>query len=112
MSDPTDIIQRQLAAYNARDLEAFVATYSPTITLRRGLNEPVSLTGLAELRATYGELFANNPNLHCDILNRMVVGNYVIDHEQITGRGTASPSKVVVIYEVQAGLIERVWVVR
>jgi hypothetical protein len=112
MTTPTDIVQHQLAAYNARDVEAFVATYSPTITIMCHPSGQVLIEGIAELRKTYDDLFANSPNLHCEIVNRIVIGNCVIDHERVTGRGDAPPFNAVVIYEVQDGLIQRAWALR
>lgn len=106
---PVEVVQRQLDAYNARDVDAFVATYSPTVTIIRRPNGQVILDGVANLLKSYGDFFSNNPELHCEILNRIVLGNFVIDQEYVTGRVAAPPVNAVVIYEVQDGLIQRVW---
>ena len=112
MNTPEQVVQRQLEAYNARDLEAFAATYSPTITITNHADNQVVMNGIAQVRQAYGNLFANSPNLHCEILQRMAFGNYVIDREYVTGRGNAPSLNVVVIYEVKEGLIQRTWVLR
>lgn len=109
---PVDVVQRQLAAYNGRDVEAFVATYSPAIVIMRHPSGETLISGLDALRQMYRELFARSPQLHCEIVNRIVIGNCVIDHEHVTGRGDAPPFNAVVIYEVQAGLIQRAWALR
>ena len=45
--------------------------------------------------------------LHCNLLNRMVHGNFVIDHEEIiTQKGSF---RGVAIYEVKNGKIIKVW---
>ena len=37
------------------------------------------------MRDNYKKLFSDSPNLHCEILNRIVLGNTVIDHEKVSG---------------------------
>ena len=104
---PEDIVQRQLEAYNARDLDAFAATYSEDVQLFRMPTREPTTAGKAALREVYRQRFAS-PNLHAQILSRMVLGNKVIDHERIVGiRETAI--EAVAVYEVDAGLIRAVW---
>ena len=105
--NPVDIVQEQLEAYNARDLERFAATYSDTIRIFRMPAEEPAIAGKAQLADTYRGRFAS-PNLHADIVNRIVIGNKVIDHERVVGiRETAI--EAVAVYEVVDGLIETVW---
>lgn len=107
---PTDspeiVVQRQLNTYNAHDIDAFLATYAPDAKL---YNHPDSLTvdGQAKMRAIYGPLFERNPRLHCELQNRTVNGSYVIDQERFWN-GYRSFSAVA-IYQVQDGLIRKVW---
>ena len=107
---PQDIVQQQVNAYNARDLEAFIATYSPDIKIYA---HPDTLrgSGHAEMRKTYGDLFKRVPKLHCEIVNRIVMGNFVIDQERVTGNPNGAVINAVAIYEVRDGLIQRVWFV-
>lgn len=112
MPHPVEVIEQQLSAYNVRDLEAFMAMYSPAITIMNQADGAITINGAEALRTAYGNLFASSPNLHCEIVKRMVIGNYVIDHEHVTGRGSAPPLNVVVIYEVHTGLIQRAWILR
>ncbi|MDQ4123894.1 MAG: amidohydrolase family protein [Acidobacteriota bacterium] len=107
---PQDIVQQQVNAYNARDLEAFVATYSPNIKL---YTHPDTLRGSGheEMRKQYGDLFKRIPKLHCEIVNRIVMGNFVIDQERVTGFPNNNVINAVAIYEVRDGLIQRVWFV-
>ena len=46
--------------------------------------------------------------LHAELVNRMVLGNKVIDHERITGLAP-QPVEAAVVFEVNAGLIHKVW---
>jgi imidazolonepropionase-like amidohydrolase len=107
---PPDIVQQQVNAYNARDLEAFIATYSPDIKLYT-YPDKLENTGHEEMRKTYGELFKRAPKLHCEIVNRIAQGNFVIDHERVTGLPNGRIINAVAIYEVRDNLIQRVWFV-
>ena len=105
---PTDVVQRQVEAYNSHDLDAFAATYSDNIQMFRLPATQPSITNKAELLEFYGANRFMAPNLHAEILSRIVLGNKIIDHERITGLPN-SPFECVVIYEVQNDLIQRVW---
>ena len=104
---PTDVVQEQLEAYNARDLDRFAATYSDDIRIWRMPATEPSIVGQAQLRETYARRFASS-NLHADIVNRIVIGNKVIDHERVVGI-EAHPIEAVAVYEVGGGLIRAVW---
>ena len=101
-----DVIQEQLEAYNARDLERFVACYAEDVVAEDGAGN-VTRTGRDDLRRHYGPMFQAHPDLHCRIANRIRVGNYVIDEELITGRG---PEEIhaVAIYTVEGHQIAHV----
>jgi hypothetical protein len=108
MTDPTSpaaVVQRQLDAYNARDLDALLATYAPDA---RTYAHPGTLlaTGHAEIRARLAPRL-QEANLHAHLLQRAVMGNLVIDHEDITRTFPEGPGKVelVAIYEVVDGRI-------
>ncbi len=106
---PEAIVQKQLEAYNARDLKAFLATYADDAEL---FEQPSKLLarGTAQLRERYAARFAE-PNLHGVLVKRIVTGNFVIDQERVTRtfpEGTGV-QEAVAIYEVQGALIRRVW---
>jgi hypothetical protein len=105
--DPAHVVQRQLEAYNARDVEAFAATYTDDITIYRPPASQPAITGKAQLRDVYRQRFAS-PNLHAEILSRIVMGNKVIDHERVVGI-REQPLEAVAVYEVVGGLITAVW---
>lgn len=102
-----EVVEEQLAAYNARDLDRFAATYSEAIRIFRPPAAEPAVAGHAQLRETYRRRFAS-PGLHAEIVNRIVLGNKVIDHERVQGiRETAV--EAVAVYEVRGGFIETVW---
>ena len=108
--NPVDPVQRQLEAYNAHDLEAFVAQYSEDIKVYRlPADQPVTV-GKAAFAEHYRKNRFNIPTLHAEVVSRIAVGNKVIDHELVTGIA-AQPVHAAAIYEVNEGLITTVWFV-
>ena len=105
---PEDAVQRQLDAYNAHDLERFVAEYHEDVRVYR----PPAIEPLVTGKSAFGEHYAKNrftlPNLHARLVNRIVSGNIVVDHEDITGLPEGRRSAVAV-YEVVEGRIRTVW---
>jgi len=105
---PEAVVQGQLDAYNARNLQAFIAFYSEEIKLYRVPSTEPAIEGKAAFAAFYGEQRFTLPALHAALVNRIVVGNKVIDHERITGVRDV-PFDVAVGYEVVDGLIRSMW---
>ena len=110
---PDVVVQNNLDCYNNRDIDCFMSFFSEEIEVYNFGENKVRATGLNEVRKIYAELFKNSPKLHSTILKRIVIGNKVIDHEQITGRG-GSPEllELVLIYEVSSGKINKITVIR
>jgi uncharacterized protein (TIGR02246 family) len=105
---PEAVVQKQVEAYNAHDLEAFAACYAPDIEFRTMAGTVNPEKGLAALKKGYGELFKAYPALRVKILKRITQGAFVIDQEQAEGMGP-KPITVTAIYEVSGGKIVRVW---
>jgi hypothetical protein len=110
MKNAVDIVEEQLQAYNARDLDRFAATYADDIRIYRMPATEPAMTGQAQLRETYRKRFSS-PGLHAQIVNRIAIGNKVIDHERVVGI-EAGPIEAVAVYEVGGGLIRAVWFFR
>jgi hypothetical protein len=106
---PEEAAQEQLEAYNARDLEAFLLPYAPDAVLVRLPGGEVVAEGHPGMRAVYGKLFAEAPGLRCRLLARVVEGRCVVDHEEVTGLPGRDTVRAVAVYEVDDGLIRRVW---
>jgi imidazolonepropionase-like amidohydrolase len=103
---PEMLVQRQVNAYNARDLEGFLATYAPDAQLLNLTDGKVRAQGVAAMRPVYSRLF-QVPNLHCQIVNRIRQGSFVIDQERV--RAGQQEAGATAIYEVRDGAIRRVW---
>ncbi len=102
---PRHIVKKQLEAYNKRDLEAFLATYSEDIKVYTYLDK-LNYEGKEKMKLVYGPMLKTIKDLHCKVLNRIIKGNKVIDEQQITINGKSF--KTVAIYEVNNGKITTV----
>ncbi len=102
---PEAVVQRQLDAYNARDVDALMATYAGDA---QQFEYPATLlaSGVEQLRERAVARF-REPNLHAKLLQRIVAGPVVIDHEEVTRTFPEGPGKLklVAIYEVRDGRI-------
>ena len=104
-----DVVNRQLDAYNARDIDKFVETYSEDIEIY-DLHGKMTMKGHEQLRERYAALFKNTPNLNCRIENRIKINNKIIDKENVIMNDRIV--EAVAIYEVIDGKIKRVTFVR
>lgn len=108
MSPAEAAVQRQLDAYNARDLQRFVAEYADDVRVfRPPAAEPV-LSGKAAFADHYAKHRFNLPDLHAELVGRMVSGHIVVDQERITGL-PGGELAAVAVYEVVDGRIRTVW---
>jgi hypothetical protein len=107
---PAGVVQRQVDAYNAHDVERFVATYAEDAEI---FNSPGAVTprlsGRESIRADYSALFREFPNAHCAVVNRALEGAYVFDQELCTFASNGPPLRATSIYLVDGALIKRVW---
>ena len=101
-------MQRQLEAYNAHDLERFVAEYTDDIQVFRPPAAEAILSGKTAFAAHYAKNRFTLPDLHAVVVNRMVVGDKVVDHERITGLQKAVV-EAIVVYHVVGERIAAVW---
>ena len=105
---PEAIVQRQLNAYNARNYKAFIGTYSDDVELYNYPNQLIG-KGIDGLKR-YESFFANTPNLYCEIKKRIILGNKVIDHENV--RAGNNTINAVAVYEIKNGKIVKVTFIR
>jgi hypothetical protein len=105
---PAEVVERQLAAYNAHDLERFIAEYAEDVQLFRPPAVEPMLSGKRALAAHYAAHRFNVAALHARVLSRIVCGNKVADHEVVEGLpgGTV---EALVIFEVVDARIQNVW---
>jgi hypothetical protein len=102
-----DIAQGQLDAYNAQDLEKYM-TYFTEDCLVSGLNGTPTETNAAAVKARYAKAFAQFPENKAELLNRIAVGNTVVDHELVIRASGGEQFEIIAIYTFRDGLIARV----
>jgi uncharacterized protein (TIGR02246 family) len=110
MSEVTNVVDRQVAAYRDRDLERFLACYAADVKIK-DFDGNVLMDGLEAMRGQYGALFRDSPQLKADIPRRIVAGDYVIDEEYGSGivmAGFSPEEHIAVVYRVRDGLIHDV----
>jgi hypothetical protein len=106
---PPSVVQRQLDAYNAHDIDALMATYADDV---QHFEFPSTLvaSGAAQVRERLCARL-QEPNLHARLLGRTAMGNLVIDHEIVTRDFPEGPGTIelIAMYEVRAEKIVRAW---
>jgi hypothetical protein len=100
-----DTVARQVDAYNAHDLEAFLACYADDVVVTTG-NGDVIMEGIETVRAQYGEWFSQLHDLRCVVHHRIVRGSWVVDDEHATAEGL--DVEALVAYHVREHRIDRV----
>ncbi|MCW0232124.1 MAG: nuclear transport factor 2 family protein [Ferrovibrio sp.] len=94
------VVQGQLDAYNAKDIDAFMAFWAGDAQV---YVHPATLLadGAAAIRARHVLRF-QEPNLFGRLLQRMVVGNTVVDREVVSRTFPEGPGRVdvIAIYEL------------
>lgn len=102
-------IQKQLEAYNARDIDAFMRWWADDCRYY-AFPDQLLASGAAAVRERHIARF-REPNLHGRLVKRIAVANVVVDQEIVTrtfpdGSGEVD---VVAIYEVEGGRIAKAW---
>ncbi|WP_040278105.1 nuclear transport factor 2 family protein [Psychroserpens damuponensis] len=103
--NPETVVNNQLAKYNERDIKAFANTFSKNVKLYSFPNN-VTTDGRSALKKSYDAFFKNTPDLNVEIVNRIILGNMVIDKEKVTINGQIVYA--IAIYEIEKGLITTV----
>ena len=110
-TSPLEVVQMQLDRYNAQDIDGFAAVFAEDAEIYMNIGDSIpAMVGRDEIHDRYGKMFRENPENKSILKGRMVQGNFVFDHEWITGRD--SEFQIVAIYEVHDGLIVRAWFAR
>jgi N-acetylglutamate synthase-like GNAT family acetyltransferase len=102
-------VQKQLDAYNARDIDAFMPWWSEDCEYYE-FPDRLLARGAPEIRQRHVARF-KEPNLHGRLMKRIAVANMVVDQETVTRSFPDGPGEVdvVAIYEIENGRIAKAW---
>lgn len=78
---PEMLVQQQLNAYNAHNIDAFLEPYADEVIMGDLGGKEDTLTK-AKMRSEYS-FISNIKYLYCRLANRISVGNTVVDHEEV-----------------------------
>lgn len=102
-----NVVERQLKAYNEKDIDRFMECYAENVHVYAFPNT-IRMSSNEEMRVHYKKLFDTYPNMNAEIVKRVEKAPYVIDHERITGR-SEEPLHATAIYEIKDDIITKVW---
>jgi hypothetical protein len=107
---PEEVIRQYAAAWNAGDLETFLALHSPDVRKHRRVDERFELTtqGREVVREKYQPLFAKTPRVRVEIVALLAQGNIVVCRDRVS-RADGPVSHELTMYEVRDGLIQNIW---
>lgn len=110
-ADNEAVVQRQLDAYNARNIDDFMACWAADAKIYAH-PDTLLAQGAAAIRARH-ELRFQEPNLFGHLIQRMSVGNTVVDREVVRRTFPEGPGQVdvIAIYELADEKITRAWFV-
>lgn len=100
-----EVIELQVRAYNNRDIKAFADCHDQHVRLYTFGDSAPFCEGRDQVFNRYKSIFEDSPNLHTEVLQRIVMGSMIIDHEKITGRKGVDKMEMVAIYEVKDDMI-------
>jgi putative hydrolases of HD superfamily len=103
------VVQRQLDAYNARDIDAFMPCWTDDCQCYE-FPDRLLVAGHAQLRQRHVERF-QDVALHGKLIQRMTLDDLVVDREIVTrtfpqGQGEID---VIAMYQLQDGKISKAW---
>jgi putative hydrolase of HD superfamily len=106
-ASPLSIVQAQLDAYNAKDIDALLTTYA-TDAEQYQLHGEMFARGHEQMRARFLARFAE-PDLHAALISRTIMENVVIDHEVVTRNFAEGVGSVdmLCVYEIADGRIQK-----
>jgi hypothetical protein len=109
LSDVEFPVQKQLEAYNARDIEDFMQWWAYDCEYYEFPSRLLA-SGTSEIRERHVARFSET-NLYGKLVKRISVGNMVVDQEVVTRTFPEGPGEidVIAIYEVENGKIAKAW---
>ena len=111
MRDPVEIVDAQIKAYVAGDIDAFVATYQEDAVCANWPSGEILAANREEIRSRWGAQFARCRRTFV-LAGRIVHERFVVDHEDVTFDPPGERIHAVAVYLVGPEQIARVWFLR
>lgn len=105
---PEAVVQKQLRAYNTRDIDTFLSCFSDEVEVY-AFPDQLMYKGKEKMRSNYEGFFTNTPYLYCELVDRTVNGNKVKDEVRITRIKGTKPMKATIMYQIEDGLIAKMY---
>ena len=104
-----EVVDRQLDAYNKRNYQIFTSCYqSDIVSFDLNTLETIEEMSGDNFFRHYSKKFQENPEIHCQVIERIISGNMVIDKERISNFQGGNHDELV-IYQVDKGVISKMW---
>jgi len=108
---PLRVAEKQIAAFNARNLDAFMALWADEAVVAEFPSGKVMWPGKAAIRAAFTPMFADAGSPVVRVEPRVVNGAFVVDNE-VWDAKPGERNSAVWMYDIRGGLIRRGWTVR
>ncbi|WP_284461339.1 nuclear transport factor 2 family protein, partial [Chryseobacterium sp.] len=102
------LVQQQVNGYNARNIDAFLEPYAEDVELYSFPSKLLS-KGKEAMRKSYEKFFADHPDLHCEVRQRITNLNTIIDRESVSGVKPDKKIEATAIYEIKNNKIAKVY---
>jgi uncharacterized protein (TIGR02246 family) len=109
MSIETDIVDAQIDAYRARDVERFMSNYADDVSVVM-FDGTVMFASKDAMHEAYAKMFADSPDLRVTIGARVAAGEFVVDEEHLSGfhfGDMPTEMTAVAVYRVTDGKIAK-----
>ncbi len=106
-STPELVVQQSLNACNAHNLDEFLKHYAHDVRIYNFPDE-LLFEGIDVMKEQY-QFIQNDTALHCQLVNRIVDGNTVIDLESVVYEKSDQPSNVLIMYKISNNKIQEVY---
>jgi hypothetical protein len=107
----SNIVDALVDAYNAHDAAGFAALFSTDAVTFEHPGR-IAQVGRAGIERFYAERYAALPGLRTEVVHRIELGEYIVDHERVQRAPDQEPFDTVAINHVVDGEIRRLDIVR
>lgn len=109
-NEARSVADAQLVAYNAKNMEGYLALFHDDATLINLPGQEIVAQGTEAIRAMY-EVRFETPGLRCEVNQRSEIANVAIDRETVYTDGNP-PVDILAMYEVVDAKIKRIFFIR